>query len=202
MSWTAKRTNQRAGAIFSATVAILLAVDLGAYYSFKLPHVTDASEPDALGTSYELRPDYRGAALYVREHLDARDEVMATDWLTIYFYTGKVDYLLRGPPLGRQEWMQRAAAGRKYDLYLASEWIDSGHALRALLRRPCSSSLWIVTSNEALNADAKRITDWDNVSASLQEYHRFSGARSSTDVYYVPAPDCEGEASPVAEPLP
>ncbi len=191
MVWTARRAKQRAVALLATPVALLVALDLGAYYSLRLPNVTDASASGILGSSYELRPDYRGAALYVKEHMASRDEVMATDWLTVYFYTRKVDYLLRGAPLPQHEWMQRSTSEGAYELYLFARWIDTNEALQNLLSRPCGSNLWIITSGLALDSDAKELPDWQLMKSLLAIHHVYSGGRQSTDVYLVPAPVCD-----------
>lgn len=201
VAWIARRFQLRAVAAPAIALASLVAFDLGAHYSIKLPRVNEASVGGALGPDYDLRPDYRGAALYVKERLAAGDQVMSTDWLTTYFYTGQVDYLLRGPPHSLHQWMQLEIEDSKYELYLASQWVTDGGALTELLHRPCSSSLWIVTSKEALQSEAKLIPGWEGVAQALRKHHRFSGARESTDVYFIPAPACDDEVTPINEPL-
>lgn len=189
--WIARRSDRRAIAYLAPIFVILIALDLGAYHSFRLPNATEASATGVLGPHHDLRPDYRGAALYVREHLEVGDEVAATDWLTTYFYVGKVDYLLRGSPTPNHEWMQRTSHDGPHEIYLYAKWIDTEDSFKALLSRPCNSSLWIITSDMALSSPNKRLTFWKSIESTLERFHIHSGARQTTTVYRLPAPVCK-----------
>jgi hypothetical protein len=103
-------------------------------------------------------PDFRGAAAWLAPRLGPQDRVIATDWLTTYYYLGRVDYWIRWRGYGGQSVL---IDGRPRDIYLHAEVLPDLDALLAVLR---TEPVWVVAGGlELAGFDDKvdpRVRDW------------------------------------------
>jgi hypothetical protein len=88
--------------------------------------------------------DLRGAAAWLAPRLDPGDAVVATDWLTTYTYTGRVDGWLRGQAYG---WQSTPVDGVLRDCYLGARVLPD---LGALLAFAEGRVVWIIAGSEEL----------------------------------------------------
>lgn len=95
-------------------------------------------------------PDLRGAAAYLQSHALAGERIAATDWLTTYCYTRRVDLWLRSGDWERQSVLVDGAA---HDVYLGARVVPTKEALLASARE---GPVWVVAGGmELFDPDEK-----------------------------------------------
>lgn len=122
--------------------------------------------------------DLRGAAAWLAPRLEAGHAVVATDWLTTYTYTGRVDGWLRGEAYG---WQSTPVDGVLRDCYLGARVLPD---LGALLAFAEGRVVWIVAGGEELGGYdsllAPEVRTW-----LLGRTPEFTAADGGTRVYRI-----------------
>lgn len=92
---------------------------------------------------FEYYPDHKGAGEFVRNQRTSGDIVIAEDSLVQYWYSGSIDYCLRGPQ--EAQFFHRALDGVVRDIY-----VNSVPATTDILDTIAQSSkrIWLITSAE------------------------------------------------------
>jgi hypothetical protein len=142
-----------AGLAVVGLLVVVALVDLRTAAAFAYPSYWEGM-PAARAAQLDFPPvvDRRSPARYVAEHKAPTDEVMTMDWFTTYFYTGRVDYLLRS---GQFDWGLYEQDGQQRDAYLGSIIVPDPESLQRRVGDPCQPTLWIVTSARAMPAPQK-----------------------------------------------
>jgi len=90
------------------------------------------------GLDMSFFPDSKGAAEWLAPRLEPQDRVIATDWLSTYYYLGRLDYWTRWRGYGSQSVL---VEGVPRDVYLHAQVLPDLPALRAVLE---TQPAWLV----------------------------------------------------------
>jgi 4-amino-4-deoxy-L-arabinose transferase-like glycosyltransferase len=128
--------------------------------------------------------DRKSTAVYVRAHASPDDEVLSMDWLTSYYYAGRVDYWLR---TSLYEDVSYRDGDRWRDMYLGAVVVPDDKALNEQLIPRCRNTLWIISSgwimryqDNKLSPEILRILD------DLDPYLVHTGLDDISAVYRIP----------------
>ncbi|MBD3162978.1 MAG: DUF5060 domain-containing protein, partial [Candidatus Eisenbacteria bacterium] len=110
---------------------------------------------ESVYAGYQLRtivPDLRSAGEWLEPRLAPADRVVATDWLTTYFYVGRVDGWLRSQTY---RWQSVRSGGVVRDCYIGAEVVPTLEALQAFLER---GPTWVVVQGTEIAREETNIT--------------------------------------------
>jgi hypothetical protein len=145
----------------------------------------DHGVPEGLFShALQLRPDHRGAGLFLREAYTDGDVIIAEDPLQIRWYSGRADYWLRSRDDARA-FLHVAPDGTLRDNYVNSALVLDVDTLRALPGRT-SGRVWLATSAEtalqrAYFLDARQHAWLDSLEAFAEP--AFTGSDGLTRVF-------------------
>jgi uncharacterized membrane protein len=102
--------------------------------------------PDPIGgpwEGYPFYPDERSPALFVAEHRQPGDRVVAMNWLSFAAYAGPADYWLRSSGYEVQVYEE---GEELRDVYTSAVLLPDVKALERVVRSAGESRVWLVTS--------------------------------------------------------
>lgn len=171
--------------VFISTILVALSGVIGGH---GIPQSISANQldygepfnPHALGMGFY--PDHQSTGIYVRQHMQKGDIIIAEDMLEQYWYVGKVDYWLIDKAKSWQ-YLYRDENGLERDIYVSSEILspDKIAALAGLNKR-----IWLITSGESFQRREltlnKAQIDW---LTSIEKNYTpvYSGRDNVTKVY-------------------
>jgi hypothetical protein len=144
-------------AALAVAVLLLLGPGLNPVGTLAYLRWDHGAAPASAGSAAGFVPDLRGATAWLEARLGAGERVVATDWLTTYYYLGRLDGWIRTGGYRRQSF-ERDGALR--DIYLGTEVLTGPDELRSFLSR---GPTWVVVGGSEWRDQAKlsgEIRDW------------------------------------------
>jgi hypothetical protein len=124
-----------------------------------------------LNPGYDLHPDHKGAAEFMRtQHIVDDDIVLAEDVLQQTYYLGSVDYWLISREVARR--FVNRVDGKIQDFYTGAGVIGSGKELQALLDAHPDKRIFVIGSGENLK-DSRREMRGKEIDDLLTKSDRF-----------------------------
>lgn len=172
------------GLFVTGLLVVVALMDLRSAAAFAYPGYWEGM-PAARAAQLDFPPavDRRSPARYVAEHRGPADEVMSMDWFTTYFYTRRVDYLLRS---GKFDWGLYDKDGLQHDAYLGSVIVSGPEVLRHRVGDPCQPTLWLITSARAMTAREKTSAEIVSYLTGLAPQKVYDGMDGVSSVYRLP----------------
>ena len=133
-------TSRFASAVGCTLIAVgaLATPDLSPFKAFAVTAASEESRP-ILAPRYALDAwtDRKTTSIYIRDHLQPEDKIAAIDWITVYYYVGRLDYWLRDEADDSQLF---GPASAPRDIHVGSRMLHSAATLRAVIGDLCGQT--------------------------------------------------------------